>query len=153
VTVRQTLSGSNYGLINDETLTPHPDYWASVLWRRLMGQRVLGVTRTEVDESVRLYAHCAYQRPGAVAVLAINLDPDNGVRLDIDGLGGPKELYLLTASSIDSAEIMLNGTVLLDDDGDLPELSPERIGTRPADLPPRSIAFVVFAGANAAACQ
>ena len=153
VTVRQTLSGSNYGLIDDETLTPHPDYWASVLWRRLMGQRVLDVTRTEVDDSVRLYAHCSYQRAGAVTVLAINLDPDNGVRLEIDGLSGPKELYLLTASSIESAEVMLNGTVLHDNEGVLPELSPEPIGNRPVDLPPRSIAFVVFPGANAAACQ
>lgn len=30
---------------------------------------------------------------------------------------GAKELYLLTADSLDSAELQLNGTVLRDDDG------------------------------------
>ncbi len=153
VTVRQTLSGSNYGIIDDATLEPRPDYWASVLWRRLMGQRVLDVVRIKVDDSVRAYAHCAYQLPGAVTVLAINLDPDLGVRLEIDGLSGAKEIYLLTAASLDSADLMLNGMVLRDDNGILPELSPNRIGGRAADLPPRSMAFVVFPDADAASCQ
>ena len=40
VVVRQTLSGSNYGLIDDKTLVPRPDYWNSWLWKRLMGQEV-----------------------------------------------------------------------------------------------------------------
>jgi len=153
VSVRQTLSGSDYGLIDDETLEPRPDYWASVLWRRLMGQRVLDVSRTDVDDSVRLYAHCSYQRAGAVTLLAINLDPDKGVRLEVEGLDGAKELYLLTATSIDSAELMLNGTVLKDDEGALPELSPNPIGSRPVDLPARSMAFVVFPNADAFACR
>ena len=43
VVVRQTLSGADYGLIDDATLTPRPDYWTSVLWRRLMGTGVLAV--------------------------------------------------------------------------------------------------------------
>ncbi|MFZ1866589.1 MAG: hypothetical protein WAU39_20380 [Polyangiales bacterium] len=153
IVVRQTLSGSNYGLIDDQTLDPRPDYWASVLWRQLMGDRALDVDRSAVDENVRLYAHCTYQQPGAVTVLAINLDPEHSVRLEIDGLGGSKDLYLLTADSLDSAELMLNGVVLVDDDGALPDLSPDSIGNRPADLPPRSIAFVVFPDAGAVACQ
>jgi heparanase 1 len=153
ITVRQTLSGSNYGIIDDVTLEPRPDYWASVLWRRLMGQRVLDVQRVAADESVRVYAHCAQQGIGAVTVLAINLDPDNAVRLRLDGLTGPKELYLLTADAINSAALMLNGVVLEDDDGILPDLSPSSIGARPVDLPARSMAFVVLPDADAAACQ
>jgi heparanase 1 len=38
VFVRQTLSGSDYGLIDDRTLKPNPDYWAALLWHRLMGR-------------------------------------------------------------------------------------------------------------------
>jgi heparanase 1 len=153
IIVRQTLSGSNYGIIDDVTLDPRPDYWASLLWRQLMGQRVLDVTRTAVDESVRVYAHCAYQRSGSVAVLAINLDPDAGVRLELNGLSGDKALYLLTAESIESAELMLNGVVLRDDDGALPELAPRMLGDAPVDIPARSMAFVVFPDADATACQ
>ncbi|HZA50081.1 MAG TPA: hypothetical protein VE549_05020, partial [Myxococcaceae bacterium] len=37
VVVRQTLIGSDYGLLDDRTLEPRPDYWASVLWKRVMG--------------------------------------------------------------------------------------------------------------------
>jgi len=153
VVVRQTLSGSNYGLIDDETLDPRPDYWASVLWRRLMGNRSLDVSRTAVDDNVRLYAHCTEGQTGAVTLLAINLDPDQSVRLDVDSIGGNKELYVLTADALDSADLMLNGVVLRDDEGELPDLDPESLGGRPAELPPRSIAFVVYQDADAAACR
>lgn len=153
VSVRQTLSGSNYGMIDDVTLDPRPDYWASVLWRRLMGRRVLDVHRSEVDDLVRVYAHCSYQRPGAVTVLAINLDEENDVRIEIDGLSqSDKELYVLTSDALDSSDLMLNGTLLRDEDGVLPPLDPERLGGRPADVPARSMAFVVYPDADALAC-
>jgi heparanase 1 len=153
VSVRQTLSGSHYGMIDDKTLDPRPDYWASVLWRRLMGQRVLDVQRTAVDDDVRLYAHCSYQRPGAVTVLAINLDAENSVRIEVDGISNSgKELYLLTSDALTSSDLMLNGTLLRDEDGTLPALAPARVGASPADVPPRAMAFVVYPNAGASAC-
>ena len=154
VSVRQTLSGSNYGLIDDVTLDPRPDYWASVLWRRLMGQRVLGVERTEVSDLVRLYAHCSFERPGAVTILAINLDAENSVRLDVAALpNGNKEVYVLTSDTLDSTELMLNGTVLRDADGVLPALEPELVGEGPVDVPARAMAFAVYPEADVAACR
>ncbi|MBW1831541.1 MAG: hypothetical protein JRG93_09020 [Deltaproteobacteria bacterium] len=154
VSVRQTLSGSNYGMIDDVTLEPRPDYWASVLWRRLMGQRVLDVVRTAVDDLVRVYAHCSYRRPGAVTVLAINLDEENNVRIEIDGISNvEREIYVLTSNALDSSELMLNGTLLRDENGVLPSLEPEQIGAKPADIPSHAMAFVVYPNANAAACQ
>ncbi|MBW2507042.1 MAG: hypothetical protein JRE81_00275, partial [Deltaproteobacteria bacterium] len=154
VSVRQTLSGSNYGLIDDVTLEPRPDYWASVLWRRLMGQRVLDVRRTAIDDLIRVYAHCSYQRSGAVTVLAINLDEENSVRIEVESLSNAgKELYVLTSDALDSSDVMLNGTLLRDEDGRLPPLEPERVGMRPADLPPRSMGFIVYPNADAPACR
>ena len=154
ISVRQTLSGSHYGLIDDATLDPRPDYWASVLWRRLMGQRVLDVGRTAVDDYVRVYAHCSYERPGAVTVLAINLDPDNSVRIEVDGLTTANpELYLLTSDGLDSSDLWLNGTLLRDDDGTLPPLDPRAVGNGPVDVPPHAMAFVVYPNAAAAACE
>src|SRR5919201_613535 len=41
VVFRQTLVGSDYGLLDDQTLDPRPDYWASILWKRVMGTKVL----------------------------------------------------------------------------------------------------------------
>ncbi|HEX8950204.1 MAG TPA: glycoside hydrolase, partial [Polyangia bacterium] len=43
VVVRQSLSGADYGLLREPSLDPRPDYFASLLWRRLMGRRVLAV--------------------------------------------------------------------------------------------------------------
>ncbi len=153
ITVRQTLSGSNYGLIDDVTLDPRPDYWASVLWRRLMGARILDVTRTDVDDYVRVYAHCTQGPPGAVAVLVINLLEEESVHLEVGGITSPrKEIYALTADALDSKEIMLNGTVLRDDNGVLPPLEPE-ITDGPAVIPSRAMAFVLYPFANTPACQ
>jgi hypothetical protein len=119
-----------------------------------MGQRVLDVGRTAVDDYVRVYAHCSYERPGAVTLLAINLDPDQSVRLEVEGIPSTgKELYLLSADALDSSDIALNGVILRDADGALPALEPMRIGKGPADLPPHTMAFVVFPDAEAAACQ
>ena len=65
VVVRQTLSGSDYGLIDDASLEPNPSYWASWLWRRLMGTEVLAAGTDTVTASLRVYAHCTPARaPG-----------------------------------------------------------------------------------------
>ncbi len=54
--IRQTLSGSNYGLLDDVTLEPRPDYWATLLWKRLMGPTVLKARSS--SSTVRAWAHC-----------------------------------------------------------------------------------------------
>jgi heparanase 1 len=59
VFIRQTLSGSDYGLIDDATLRPNPDYWAALLWHRLMGTRILAPHVRHAPARLRLYAACA----------------------------------------------------------------------------------------------
>ena len=76
---RQTLVGGNYGLLqNTPEHEPNPDYYATLLWQRLMGRSVLGVTRDdggegEGDRDILVYSHCLNGDNGGVAVLAINL--------------------------------------------------------------------------------
>ena len=41
VVMHNTLVASDYGLLDDKDLTPRPNYWASLLWRKLMGTTVL----------------------------------------------------------------------------------------------------------------
>ncbi len=41
VVMHNTLSASDYALIDEDTLEPRPSYWAALLWKRLMGTRVL----------------------------------------------------------------------------------------------------------------
>lgn len=80
IVIRQTLSGSDYGLINEATLEPRPDYEASVLWRRLMGTRSLKTSGS--DRKLRVYAHCLKDKEG-VAMVVLNLDLERGVFLSL----------------------------------------------------------------------
>lgn len=37
VVAHNTLVASDYGLLDDNTLTPKPNWWGALLWRELMG--------------------------------------------------------------------------------------------------------------------
>jgi hypothetical protein len=162
VIVRQTLSGSDYGLIDDATLSPRPDYWTSVLWRTLVGTRVLDAS-SGGDSLLRVYAHCTRagapdQTSGSVTLVVVNIDPADGAELDLDALAGDQaDVYALAASDPASTSVALNGTTLVEgSDGSLPSLAPARAtrsgGELRATFPPASYGFVVLPGAAAPAC-
>ena len=69
VVAHNTLDASDYGLIDQDTLTPRPNYWAAVLWKRTMGATVLAAPASPSPE-LRLYAHCLPARRGGVGLLA-----------------------------------------------------------------------------------
>lgn len=160
VVVRQTLSGSNYGLLDDDTLSPRPDYWTSILWRRLMGTRALDAARGD-DPLVRVYAHCARApaAPGAVALAVLNLDRTNAVSLVLDAFSGDEaEVYELASREVQSSEVRLNGTALhAADDGAPPPIAPATARRSASGLRavfgPATYGFVVLPGAGAAACR
>lgn len=119
--MRQSLAaGNNYSLIEEGALEPRPDYFTSVLWKRLLGELTLKPTLSSVGGSdeypinmLRAYAHCVAGRPGALAVAVVNLDPQQGARIEFpSGLGSRRELYLLTADDLLSPQIGLNGREL-----------------------------------------
>ena len=145
--VRQTLSGSDYGILDDDTLDPRPDYWTSVLWMRLMGTRVLAVSQDDVD--LRTYAHCTPGRAGAITLLLINLGTSP---ITVELSGQSQERYVVTGESLTTQSIELNGRTLVDTDGVLPALDPVA-SSDDLELPARSIAFVVVSDAAAAACE
>jgi hypothetical protein len=156
VAVRQTLSGSTYGLIDDVSLTPRPDYWAALLWRRLMGRRALALAEPGPDAAaLRLYAHCRRDgRPGDVTVLALNTSPDTPVRLKLRRRGTARaRLYLVTATAPDAGEVLLNGAPLAAAaDGTPPAFRARKVrGT--VTIPPLAYAFVELPKAGAAACE
>jgi heparanase 1 len=41
VIAHNTLASSDYGLLDETTFAPRPNYWAALLWRKLMGTTVL----------------------------------------------------------------------------------------------------------------
>jgi heparanase 1 len=70
---RQTLIGGNYGLLNTTTFHPNPDMYSALLWKNLMGTRVLA-TSLEGYPQLRAYAHCQKTTvAGGLTLLLINL--------------------------------------------------------------------------------
>ena len=57
VQMHNTLNASDYGLLDEKTYEPRPDYWAALLWRRLMGTTVLDPGPSS-SANLHLYAHC-----------------------------------------------------------------------------------------------
>ena len=158
VVVRQTLSGSNYGLMEDGILFPNPDYWASVLWKRLMGTAVLDVDRGTAADELAVYAHCAPALADTVSAVLVNASQSDSQTVRLAGLTqGTMSLWRVTAETLDARDVQLNGvTLVANEDGTLPALAPERArldGTAAwVTLPPLSYAFVQVEGAGLAAC-
>jgi heparanase 1 len=149
VVVRQTLVGSNYGVLREQDLSPNPDYWASILWKRLMGQRVLQV-ESDAPPTLRAYAHCAPEG-GAVTLALVNID---AAPIDVALPGADASVWLLTAPALDTRSVHLNGDLLrLRDGTGLPAMGPETRQGRTLTLPPRSYAFVSLPDAGGDACS
>jgi hypothetical protein len=149
--VRQTLSGSQYGLLEDESLDPRPDFWNSLLWKRLMGRQVYQ-TQIDGDSSgkLRIYAHDTPPAvSGIVTVLAINLDHTRQALLHFPEFDNRAYcLFECYTSDVLGKTILLNGEKLALIAGNaLPELRGKREGG--AGIPhvfirPLGYSFIVF---------
>ena len=73
VVAHNTLVASDYGLLDEATFTPKPNYWGALLWRKLMGTTVLD-SGLPARAGLHTYAHCLRGNPGGVALLVINTD-------------------------------------------------------------------------------
>jgi heparanase 1 len=113
VVVRQTLSGMNYGMIDDATLQPRPDFWYSLLWKRLMGQKVY---RASVEGSPHLRAYAQStpsQADGTLTVLLINLDPQSSAQVTLPGWENlPYDVYEVNGPDLFGQDVLLNGQAL-----------------------------------------
>ena len=136
-----TLAASDYALLDEDGLVPRPNYWAAVLWHRLMGPAVLDVAHHPAPD-LSVYAHCTPGAEDPSVTYAVVNSSETEARTVATG-SGSAEVYLLTSDSLDSGSISLNGTVLAAaDDGTLPPMEAEK-ATGSVEVPPASVAFVV----------
>ena len=150
VQIHNTLDASDYGLLDENTLAPRPDYWAALLWRRLMGTTVLEPDSSHAP-NLHLYAHCLRNQPGGVAVLAINADQESGQTLQ---LPTGAESYTLTVSELMSPTVDLNGKQLhLGPEDALPTLYGRAVHSGKIQLAPASITFLTFSHAGNPSCR
>ena len=96
VIMHNTLASSDYGLLDENTFAPRPNYWAALLWRRLMGATVLD-PHTSPIPNVYVYAHCLQNHLGGVTLLVINADRQQVHEIT---LPSDAERYTLTAKRL-----------------------------------------------------
>jgi hypothetical protein len=148
--MHNTLAASDYGLLDERNFAPRPDYWAALLWRRLMSAIVLDPGSTEVP-GLHLFAHCLRDKPGGVALLVINTHGAAAATLE---LPTSANRYALTAEHLTDANVRLNGQELkLGAHDELPPLDGEPVPPGRLDLAPASITFIAIPGAANPACR
>jgi heparanase len=150
VIMHNTLASSDYGLLDENTFAPRPNYWAALLWRRLMGATVLD-PHTSPISNVYVYAHCLQNRPGGVTLLVINADRQ---RVHEITLPSDAERYTLTAKQLQETSVQLNGkTLQLNRDGDMPQFLGQSTRAGHISFAPTSITFLEIANADNSNCH
>lgn len=177
---RQDLVGGNYGLLIDDypwnlplntsasaerAVQTTPDYWTALLWKRLMGRKVLRASVSGTGSNVAnllVFVHCSQRSgsKGGVSAVIINADKGN-TTLDLNHspeLRGAREDYQLSPVADDAHGIALNGVALrvFRSAGSwaISELAGRKVvaGT-PLVVPGLGYSFVEFPSASVDACK
>ncbi|XP_078391527.1 heparanase [Cetorhinus maximus] len=168
VVIRQALFGAGFYQLVDRTLDPLPDYWLSLIYKKLVGTKVLNVSAVHRDAAsngtLRVYMHCTnpnsqiYQK-GSVTMFALNLsDQDKRILLCCSLFNKTVQFLLQPGDSEEglySQSVQLNGELLkMVDRKTLPTIKGKAIQPgSPIILPAHSYAFYVVQDAKAPACQ
>jgi len=150
IVIHNTLAASDYGLLDEITLLPRPNYWGALLWRQLMGTTVLDAGLPN-RSGLHVYAHCLRGISGGVALLVINTDRDapHALRLPSASLR-----YRLDADRLTDQQVRLNGTALALDAGDeLPPITGLPTAADELTFQPASITFLAIAAAGNESCR
>ena len=120
VIFHNTLASSDYGFLKHGTFEPRPNYFAVLLWNRLMGKTVYA-SGEEIREGAHVYAHSRKDGKDGYAYLVIN----NSQEVTTVELPGQAQVYALTGNGkLRSRTMLLNGRELVLGENDaLPELS------------------------------
>lgn len=150
VVMHNTLAASDYGLLDEETLAPRPNYWGALLWRRLMGSIVLD-SGGSIQTDLHVYAHCQRGISGGVSLLIINTDRNAAHPLV---LPTTTERYTLDAESLRDTTVRLNGLELrLSAVDELPRIEGVRTDAGTLTFAPATITFLAASKAGNSACQ
>jgi heparanase 1 len=152
---RQTLIGGNYGLLNTTTYEPNPDYWGVLLWQRLMGRSVfeVAVDGDNADRELRSYSHC-HPDGDKMTMLVINLSDEASYELIVAGDYVKRTDYLMTATSLESQSVMLNGETLgMPVGGEVELVGVENEDFGAIEMAPLTYGYYVFEMSNGERCD
>uniref|UniRef100_H3A912 Heparanase 2 (inactive) n=1 Tax=Latimeria chalumnae TaxID=7897 RepID=H3A912_LATCH len=175
VVIRHSFFDHGYNHLVDQNFNPLPDYWLSLLYKRLVGPKVLavhvaGVQRKPhpgrvIRDKLRIYAHCtsfheshSYVR-GSITIYIINLHRSRK-KIKLTGSLRDKTVhqYLLRPYGTEGLQaklVQLNGQpLLLADNETFPEYKAKVVRPgRTLVMPPLTIGFYVVKNMNAIACR
>ena len=150
VVMHNTLAASDYGLLDERTLEPRPNYWGALLWRQTMGTTVLD-PGLPVQSGLHVYAHCQSGKPGGVTLLVINADRNAPHALVLQTAS---MLYVLDAADLLDTRVRVNGNPLaLGADDTLPTIPGAPTPAGPVAFAQATITFAVIPEAGNPACR
>jgi heparanase len=150
VVIHNTLVASDYGLLDEDSFEPKPNFWGALLWRRFMGTTVLDAGTANVA-GMHVYAHCLRGVPGGVAVLVLNTDRNKVGSLTLPAAA---DRYTLTSASLTDKTVSLNGTPLqLGPNDALPPMAAQAMPVGDSAFAPASVTLLAIPSAKNEACQ
>jgi heparanase 1 len=150
VVIHNTLVASDYGLLDENSFAPKPNFWGALLWRKLMGTTVLD-PGVPIAAGLHVYAHCLRGAASGVALMVINTDKDKARPMKIPA---STMRYTLRAPELQGTRVELNGKVLaLGPNDALPALAGTLTPAGDVSFEPASITFLAFADAANGACR
>ena len=142
VIFHNTLASSDYGFLQHGSFDPRPNYFAVLLWQRLMGNTCYHVEAPQT-EGAHVYAHSRKDGKDGYCYLVINnsLTDETTVNLPKDA-----KLYTLTGNGNMRNKVMyLNARPLtLGENNALPCLDGESVPAGEIKLPAGSCSFIVI---------
>lgn len=139
VIMHNTLAASEYSLIDQKTHLPKPNYWAALLWAKLMGTEVYDAGKGSAG--VYVFAHNTKGNKDGKTLLVINT---NATSTPI-AVPSNAEQYTLTSNELQGTTVQLNGKELkLTTNDELPAISGKKINPGTVELPATSISFLSF---------
>ena len=141
VIFHNTMASSDYGWLKHGTFLPRPNYFAVLLWKKLMGTTVYA-SGEAIREGAHVFAHSRADGKEGVAYLVINNSWTETTTVEL-----PKEatVYALTGNGgMRSRTMLLNGNELVLGENDaLPELTGVP-ATGKVEVAPGSCTFIVL---------
>jgi len=136
-----TLASSAYGYLDHHDFTPRPNYFAVLLWNRLMGS-ICYDTGIAVEEGKHVYCHSRKDgQEGYVYLIINNSEEVTTLDLPVDAVR-----YTLSGDGKMRSRVMcLNGRPLvLGENDELPALEGEKQSAGTVELAPGSCTFLVI---------
>ena len=140
VIFHNTLAASDYAFLAREVFDPRPNYFAVLLWNRLMGTTVYD-SGEPLREGARVFVHSRRDGQEGKVYLIINNSTTDATTVEL-----PKDAvrYTLSADSLRAPVMKLNGRELkLTGEYELPDLSGEAQPAGTLTVEPATMVFLV----------